>query len=74
MTVRVWTKEQTQETIKALRKAGYTIPAKGNTGMYETEEEYEPGKKVFVAMVGTRGYLVNYWDGLFQEEDDDNDC
>jgi hypothetical protein len=36
--------------------------------MYKTEEEYAPGKKVFVAMVGTRGYLVSYWDGLFQEE------
>jgi len=71
MTARVWTKEQTQETIKALRRAGYTIPPKGDTGMYKTEEEYEPGKKVFVAMVGTRGYLVRYWDGLFQEEDEE---
>ena len=71
MTARVWTKEQTQETIKALRRAGYTIPPKGDTGMYKTEEEYAPGKKVFVAMVGTRGYLVSYWDGLFQEEDEE---
>tara|TARA_R110000765_G_scaffold98077_3_gene184417 strand:- start:411 stop:611 length:201 start_codon:yes stop_codon:yes gene_type:complete len=64
----MWTKSQTQDTLKALRKAGYTIPPKGSTGMYQTEEEYEPGRKVFAAMVGTRGYLVSYWDELFQEE------
>jgi hypothetical protein len=70
MVARIWTKKETQATVKALRKAGYTIPPKGNTGMYQTEEEHEPGRKVFVAMVGTRGYLVRYWDGLFQEEEE----
>jgi len=66
---RMWTKKETQDTLKALRKAGYTIPPKGNTGIYKTEEEWKPGRKVFIAIEGAGGYLVNYWEGLFQEEE-----
>ncbi len=71
MTTRMWTKSQTQETLKALRKAGYTIPPRGYAGIYKTEEEWEPGRKVFIAMLGAGGYLVTYWEGLFQEEEEE---
>ena len=70
MVARMWKKKETQDTVNALRKAGYTIPPKGNTGMYQTKEEWKPGRKVFVAIEGAGGYLISYWDGLFQEEEE----
>lgn len=60
MAVKLWTKKQTQEIIKALRAAGLPV--------VKTESKYEvniDGKTIFRAMQGTRGYLVTYIDDLF---------
>ena len=60
MIVRIWTKAQTQTTIKALRTAGYIVE-KLNAG-YECKLDNEV---IFKAMIGTNGYLIRYKDGLF---------
>jgi hypothetical protein len=60
MTTRIWTKPQTQETIKALRSAGYTVTK--NNGKYETIIN---GITIFRAMVGSNSYLVTYKEDLF---------
>ena len=60
MAVRLWTKRQTQEIIKALRAAG--LPVVKTDSKYETIID---GKTIFRAMQGTRGYLVTYVDDLF---------
>tara|TARA_R100001086_G_scaffold247572_1_gene182179 strand:+ start:881 stop:1117 length:237 start_codon:yes stop_codon:yes gene_type:complete len=74
MTIRIWTKPETQETIKALRVAGYTIPPKKN-GWYQTDEKYldNSGKKrsYFTAMEGISTYMVNYHPELLKEPEDE---
>ena len=71
MSVHMWTKKETQQTIKELRKAGYIIE-KPN-GIYKIiDEDGEPwvdieGKPLFSAMLGMRGYLVNFNAKLLQE-------
>lgn len=60
MTSRIWTKTQTQSTIKALRGAGYTV-AKLGAG-YECIANNE---LIFKAMIGSNGYLVRYKADLF---------
>ncbi len=60
MTTRIWTKQQTQQTIKALRNAGYEV-TKSN-GTYETILD---GVTIFRAMVGYRSYLVTFKPELF---------
>ena len=73
MSVKMWTKKETQETIKELRKAGYVIE-KPN-GIYKImriasrgNEKGTPwmidGKPLFSAMIGMGGYLVNYHERL----------
>ena len=59
MLVRIWTKAQTQITIKALRKAGYSVD-KVHSG-YECHCD---GELVFRAMIGTNSYLIRYDDKL----------
>tara|TARA_R110002050_G_C8779169_1_gene501098 strand:+ start:445 stop:654 length:210 start_codon:yes stop_codon:yes gene_type:complete len=67
MSVHMWTKKETQQTIKELRKVGYIIE-KPN-GIYKImNEDGEPwmidGKPLFSAMIGMGGYLVNYHERL----------
>jgi hypothetical protein len=60
----MWTKKETQQTIKELRKVGYIIEKRN--GIYKIiDEDGEPwvdieGKPLFSAMLGMRGYLVNF--------------
>ena len=74
MTTRIWRKTETQETIKALREAGFAIPPKSNM-MYQTEERYknEQGhmRPVFSAQEGSDHYLVSFHPELFGEEGDE---
>ena len=74
MTTRVLTKPATQETIKALREAGFAIPPKNNM-MYQTKERYknEQGqmRPVFAALEGSDHYLVSFHPELFGEEEDE---
>ena len=60
MTSRIWTKAQTQSTIKAMRDAGYTVN-KINSG-YECIIN---GETILKAMIGNNGYLVRYANDLF---------
>lgn len=60
MATRIWTKKQTQETIKMLRQAGLEVVKNGSK--YETIIN---GKTIFRAMLGTNSYLVTYVDNLF---------
>ena len=67
MSVHMWTKKETQQTIKELRKLGYIIE-KPN-GIYKImNKKGEPwmidGKPLFSAMVGMRGYLVKFHEKL----------
>ena len=61
MISRIWTKAQTQSTIKVLRNAGLIVE-KLNSG-YESKVN---DKLVFKAMIGTNGYLVRYDENLFE--------
>ena len=66
MSVHMWTKKETQQTIKELRKAGYIIE-KPN-GIYKIMYKGKPwmidGKPLFSAMIGMGGYLVNFHERL----------
>tara|TARA_R110002126_G_scaffold1100_1_gene6662 strand:+ start:1020 stop:1235 length:216 start_codon:yes stop_codon:yes gene_type:complete len=69
MSVKMWTKKETQATIRELRKAGYVIE-KPN-GIYKImSRKYKgkpwmiDGKPLFSAMIGMGGYLVNYHERL----------
>jgi len=72
MVTRMWTKSQTQSTIKDLRKAGYTVENRG--GRYKIidpetgDVAKKNGKSLFTALVGTRGYLVIYHPDLLTEK------
>jgi len=61
MISRIWTKKQTQDTIKTLRNANLTVE-KINSG-YECKVN---DKLVFKAMIGSNGYLVRYDENLFE--------
>jgi hypothetical protein len=65
MTTKIWTKPQTQVSIKQLRGAGYTVN--------KTPQGYEArdaeGKVVFRALNGSRGYIVTHDEGLFHYAD-----
>jgi hypothetical protein len=63
MTTRLWTKMQTQQTVKALRQAGYVVNRTND--MYKCELD---GENVFTAMLGYKGYMVRYNPKLFGEE------
>jgi hypothetical protein len=63
MTARVWSKKQTQETIKAFRDNGYEVEKKG-AGHYESRVD---GVLLFTALVGSGStYLVRYESTLFE--------
>jgi len=67
MTARVWTKTETQRTIKRLRDAGYAISKVHD--MYkilddEGEVWKRDGRDLFCAIPGNRGYLVSFHDDL----------
>lgn len=64
MTTKLFTKPQTQQVIKDLRSAGYEV-TKDKFGKYDCQTD--SGKKLFVAMPGSRGYLVRYDSQLLQE-------
>ena len=64
MTTRMWTKPRTQELIKELRHAGWTIEKRNGIYKIINNETDDPwvmdNKPLFTAMPGTRGYLVRY--------------
>ena len=67
MTTKMWTKPDTQSTIKQLRAAGYDVAKLG--GMYKIRDDNgevwkRDGRDLFTAMPGTRGYLVSYHEDL----------
>jgi len=62
MTTKLWTKPQTQQTIKQLRQGGYEV-TRDHTGRYSC---MFLGKEIFRALPGTRGYLVWHEEGLFE--------
>tara|TARA_R110000782_G_scaffold90490_1_gene173571 strand:+ start:234 stop:449 length:216 start_codon:yes stop_codon:yes gene_type:complete len=71
MTVRVWTRRETQSTIKQLRAAGYEI--KNVSGMYKIIDPdtnaalVKDGREVFTAMPkNSRHYLISYHPELMQ--------
>lgn len=61
MISRIWTKKQTQETIKALRAANLNVEKTSNG--YECKIN---NNLVFKAMIGTNSYLVRYDAKLFE--------
>lgn len=66
MTAKVWTKKQTQETIKALRTAGYDVKLISK-GHYACDFEIDGvTQRIFAALVGANGYLVSYHACLFE--------
>ena len=69
MTTRMWTKKETQNTIKQLRTAGFDV-AKTSLGyqiMNEQGEVWIKDKKpLFTAMPGNYGYLINYHKDLME--------
>tara|TARA_R110000787_G_scaffold242393_1_gene348480 strand:- start:53 stop:262 length:210 start_codon:yes stop_codon:yes gene_type:complete len=67
MTTKMWTKKETQSTIKQLRAAGYDV-GKVN-GMYKIKDDNgdvwkHDGQDLFRAMAGNGGYIVIYHDDL----------
>ena len=68
MAVKMWNKRETQSVIKQLRDAGYLVKKANGTYKIIDETTDNPwmieGKPLFRAMVGTRGYLVNFHDSL----------
>ncbi len=60
---KLWTKKETQATLKALRDSGFQVE-KSQSGYkaYGIDNEL-----VLHAMIGTRGYLVQYSNGLFED-------
>lgn len=56
MTTKLFSKPQTQQVIKNLRRSGYIVE-KTPSGIYECKLFNE---LLFAAMPGTRGYLVRY--------------
>ena len=72
--VRVWSKRQTQQTIRDMRRAGYNV-GKLSDGFYKILDDNgdvwsRDGVDLFCAMVGTRGYLVSYHPELFSAATD----
>ena len=66
-TSRMWTKKETQETITALREAGYKIVLEND--MYKSTMKLKKcGTPIFTAMKGNDGYLVRYDLRLLGEE------
>ena len=70
----MWTKKETQQTIKALRKAGYFIQKFDGTYKITSEgPNSKPwtidDKPLFSAMPGMGGYLVKYHDSLFESDE-----
>tara|TARA_R110000868_G_scaffold359858_4_gene621802 strand:+ start:300 stop:530 length:231 start_codon:yes stop_codon:yes gene_type:complete len=68
MATKMWTKKETQKTIKDLRAAGYNIQK--SNGIYKIVERYgdtwmKDDKPLFSAMIGMGGYLVKYHEDLF---------
>jgi hypothetical protein len=61
MVTKVWTKPQTQETLKQLRAGGFSV-VKIPSGY----EAFDGMELVFKAMNGMRGYLVRHKEGLFK--------
>ena len=69
--VRVWSKRQTQETIRDMRRAGYNV-GKLSDGFYKILDDNgdvwsRDGVDLFSATVysSARGYLVSYHPELF---------
>lgn len=55
MVTKVFSKPQTQQVIKDMRSAGYTVDKLD--GGYECKLY---GNLIFKAMIGNRGYLIRY--------------
>jgi len=60
MTAQLWSKKETQGTLKELRHAGFTV-TKANNGY----EAHDGNELVLKAMPGMGGYLVRYEERLF---------
>ena len=74
MTTKMWTKPETQRTIKQLRAAGYDVAKIG--GLYQIRDDdgeiwTRDGRSLFIAMPGHSGYLVRYHDDLMTPESGD---
>lgn len=63
LTSKVWTKPQTQNAIKALRKAGLPVNKTNDGNGYELI--HPKAGLLFKAMNGSNGYLVRYDERLF---------
>lgn len=61
MIAKIWTKPQTQEIVKVLRKAG--APIEKINGGYQLLGR--DGALLFKAMIGHNGYLVRHHEKLF---------
>ena len=68
MTTRMWTRKQTQDTVKALRTAGYPIKNLDG-GVYKTTDKDDQGNPFFWAMQKNSGggFIVRYHPDLFGE-------
>ena len=63
----VWTKKETQSTIKALRAAGYNIQKSNDIYKIINDNGYtwmREDKPLFSATLGRNGYLVQYHEDL----------
>lgn len=65
MAARIWTKKETQNFIKRLRKAGYEV-VKKQEGLYECTHE---GEHVFTAAILNNRYVVRLNMKYFQGEE-----
>jgi hypothetical protein len=69
MSTRLWTKRETQQTLRSLRKAGYIVS--NDEGMYTVTMPGDDSEKSYLtATIGTGSfthYLVRYEPSLFEE-------
>tara|TARA_R110000823_G_C15518878_1_gene455329 strand:- start:90 stop:299 length:210 start_codon:yes stop_codon:yes gene_type:complete len=69
MTTRIWTKKETQNTIKQLRKSGFNVVKidYGYQIMNDLGEVWIKDKQpLFKAMMGAHGYLIRYHTDLME--------
>ena len=64
MSVALWTKPETQQTLKELRQAGFKV-IKSLDGMRYEAYDNDPEELVFRALKGRGGYMVRYAERLY---------
>jgi len=60
MATKLMSKQQTQQVIRDLRKAGYTLDKRAHGSYHVILNDEE----IFTALPGSRGYLVSFHSGL----------